>query len=176
MESEASGLTAGKDERRGACTDKVLVYSQSIRAQIYRAAFCRMWSLPMKAFLAVLAPAVLLTGPAFAAEGHDVLKASLINATREEMSVAPWVAISVAEQVRGDKLVWVADTGGGQRYACAAAASADAVLAGEVTCTRLGAAPAKYARRSQPYELTQRSRIPFPGQYVDYSSPPPVLR
>lgn len=124
----------------------------------------------MNRMIAIIAPAVLLAGPAFAGEG-DILKASLADVTREEMSVAPWVGISVTEVVRGDKLIWVADTGGGQRYACAAAASADAVLAGDVVCMRLGAAPTKLKRVGQSYATSQRARIPYPGQYPDYGFP-----
>jgi hypothetical protein len=122
----------------------------------------------MKAVLAVLTPAVLLVaGPALAADAQDVLKASLVSATRQEMSVAPWVGISVTEQVRGDKLVWVAHTGGGQRYACSAPASADAVLSGEVSCLRLKAAQSKSLNNgARLYALSQRAKLPFPGQAI----------
>jgi len=118
----------------------------------------------MKTALALLAPALLLAGPAFAGEG-DSLKASLADATRQEMAVAPWVGITVAEVVRGDKLAWVADTGGGQRYACTAPVNANAVLAAEVSCARLGAVASKLAHKAAPlYAMSQRARIPFPGQ------------
>ena len=119
----------------------------------------------MKAIFAVLAPVVLLAAPSFAHAGENGLEASLANATRQEMSVAPWVGITVAEVGRGDKLAWVADTGGGQRYACTAPASADVVLAAEVSCVRLGAVASKLAHKAAPpYATSRRARIPFPGQ------------
>lgn len=129
----------------------------------------------MKKMIAVLAPAVLLAAPAFAHETQEVLKASLVDATRQEMSVAPWVGISVSEAVRGEKLVWVADTGGGQRYVCAAPASADAVLAGQVSCARLGAVAVKLASRYMPSNTNSvRSRLPYPGQFTDITSMPRI--
>lgn len=118
----------------------------------------------MKKMLSVLVPAVLLASPAFAGEG-DILKTSLADATRQEMSVAPWVGITVAEVVRGDKLAWVADTGGGQRYACTAPVNAEVVSAAEISCARLGVVAGKLTHKAAPlYAMSQRARIPFPGQ------------
>lgn len=128
----------------------------------------------MKKMIAFLAPAVLLASPAFAGE-EGVLKASLADATRQEMSVAPWVGISVQEVVRGDKLVWVADTSGGQRYACFAPASADAVLARQVSCARLGAVAVRLASRHVPSNANSvRSQLPYPGQFTDITYAPRI--
>lgn len=91
----------------------------------------------MKAVLAVLAPAVLLAGPAFADQAHDVLKTSLASATRQEMSVAPWVSISVPRMDAGEKLEWIAMTGARQVYLCSAAGTVESGLAGRVDCAHV---------------------------------------
>ena len=92
----------------------------------------------MKAVLAVIAPAVLLAAPA-AAGAADVLDVSLAAATRQQMSVAPWVGVKVSKVTVADRITWVAQTAGGQVYACAAQADAEALLSAHgAVCVRAG--------------------------------------
>jgi hypothetical protein len=126
----------------------------------------------MKAVLVPLAAVLAVTAPAAAAQTPDeVLDRSLVAATRRAIDLAPWVKVTVANVTAGDKLEWVARTGAGQRYACSAPASADALLAGaKAACTRLKADSTGADRLSGAAELynqTQRARIPFPGQYSE---------
>ena len=138
---------AGKDRRAPACTDRVLLYAPSNDTQPRYAAYCCFGSLPMKAVLALIAPAVLLAAPAGASAAdrlHDVLAAS----TRQQMSVAPWVGLKVSKVAVADKISWVAQTSGGQLYACAARADAEALLAlNGAVCVRAGSAAKSRAAR-----------------------------
>lgn len=125
----------------------------------------------MKAALFVLAAALTAAAPLAAQTPDEVLDKSLVAATRRAVDLAPWVKVAVADVTARDKLEWVARTGAGQRYACSAPASADALLAGaKAACTRLKADATGAERLSGAAELynqSQRARIPFPGQYSD---------
>jgi hypothetical protein len=90
----------------------------------------------MKVLIAIIAPAVLIAGAAFAADDDAELNEALTAAGRKALSVAPWVKLTVSDITVGDKLRWTLKASTGQPYACVADADADALTSGKAVCTR----------------------------------------
>lgn len=111
----------------------------------------------MKAVLALLIPA-LLASPSIASAADGALDASLAQATRKAMSVAPWVKVRIGDVAMGDQLRWMAGTSGGQRYLCRAEPGIP-LVAGKVNCARLTASPAQRLATSERYKVTTAANL-----------------
>jgi hypothetical protein len=113
----------------------------------------------MKAILTLLAPAVLLAGPSVAKAAEGALEVSLAQATRQAMSVAPWVKVRIGDAVAaGDQMIWMAGTSGGQRYRCSAEVGVE-LSTGKVTCARLAASPAQRLAVSERYKVRTAANL-----------------
>lgn len=112
----------------------------------------------MKAVLALLAPAVLLAEPSIAVAAEGSADLSLAQATRQAMSVAPWVKVGIGAVASGDQLTWMAATSGGQRYMCRADPGAP-LSADTVTCARLAATPAQRLAVSERYKVMTEANL-----------------
>lgn len=112
----------------------------------------------MKAVLALLAPAALLAGPSIADAAQEQMDAPLAQATRQAMSVAPWIEVRISSVATGDELTWIARTSGGQRYLCSVPAAAR-VSAGTVACARLTATASQRLAVSERYKVMTEANL-----------------